>query len=319
MRKKWISVIMLSVVLSSTLQTSTSLAADGDLNLKSGTTDIGKNTTVKTGDLITYDQAEGMHKKLYYSFIDDKNHNKKLLVLRTKGTIAGKYRVYGEGGSTKSGLAWPSAFKVNVEIPERHKAKISDYFPRNTIETKDYTTSLNYGFNGSINGDSTGKVGGSIGASIGIGHTLKYSQPDYKTVLSPPTDKKVGWTVSFNNMTNKGWGPYNRDSWHATYGNELFMNSRNGWVRAEANFLDPDKISSLMSSGFSPDFAAVVTMDRTENTEKTNIDVTYERVRDDYKMTWANVHWYATNDKDRWIDRSSERYVIDWDNQEITK
>jgi hemolysin II len=47
---------------------------------------------------------------------DDKNHNKKILVIRTKGTIAGQYRVYSEEGANKSGLAWPSAFShVTVE------------------------------------------------------------------------------------------------------------------------------------------------------------------------------------------------------------
>lgn len=40
-------------------------AADSDINIKTGTTDIGSNTTVKTGDLVTYDKENGMHKKYF--------------------------------------------------------------------------------------------------------------------------------------------------------------------------------------------------------------------------------------------------------------
>ena len=29
-----------------------------------------------------------------------------------------------------------------------------------------------------------------IGANVSIGHTLKYVQPDFKTILESPTDKK---------------------------------------------------------------------------------------------------------------------------------
>ncbi len=100
----------------------------------------------KTGDLVTYDKENGMHKKIFYSFIDDKNHNKKLLVIRTKGTIAGQYRVYSEEGANKVWLeAWPSAFKVQLQLPDNEVAQISDYYPRNSIDTKEYMSTLTYG------------------------------------------------------------------------------------------------------------------------------------------------------------------------------
>ena len=41
-----------------------------------------------------------------------------------------------------------------------------------------------------------------------------------------------------------------------------FHENRNGSMKAADNFLDPNKASSLLSSGFSPDFATVITMDR---------------------------------------------------------
>ena len=36
------------------------------------------------------------------------------------------------------------------------------------------------------------KLAAFIGANVSIGHTLKYVQPDFKTILESPTDKKVG-------------------------------------------------------------------------------------------------------------------------------
>ncbi|EGG65216.1 alpha-hemolysin [Staphylococcus aureus subsp. aureus 21193] len=167
-------------------------------------------------------------------------------------------------------------------------------------------------------GDDTGKIGGLIGANVSIGHTLKYVQPDFKTILESPTDKKVGWKVIFNNMVNQNWGPYDRDSWNPVYGNQLFMKTRNGSMKAAENFLDPNKASSLLSSGFSPDFATVITMDRKASKQQTNIDVIYERVRDDYQLHWTSTNWKGTNTKDKWTDRSSERYKIDWEKEEMT-
>lgn len=81
---------------------------------------------------------------------------------------------------------------------------------------------------------------------------------------------------------------------------------------------DPNKASSLLSSGFSPDFATVITMDRKASKQQTNIDVIYERVRDDYQLHWTSTNWKGTNTKDKWIDRSSERYKIDWEKEEMT-
>ena len=51
-------------------------------------------------------------------------------------------------------------------------------------------STLTYGFNGNVTGDDSGKIGGLIGANVSSGHTLKYVQPDFKTILESPTDKK---------------------------------------------------------------------------------------------------------------------------------
>ncbi|RZH97286.1 beta-channel forming cytolysin, partial [Staphylococcus condimenti] len=99
---------------------------------------------------------------------------------------------------------------------------------------------------------------------------LKYVQPDFKTILESPTDKKGGWKVIFNNMVKQNWEPYDRDSGNPVYGNQLFMKTRNGSMKATDNFLDPNKASSLLSSGFSTDFATVITMDTKASKQQTN-------------------------------------------------
>ncbi|MGZ0075600.1 beta-channel forming cytolysin [Staphylococcus aureus] len=258
-----------------------------------------------------------MHKKVFYSFIDDKNHNKKLLVIRTKGTIAGQYRVYSEEGANKSGLAWPSAFKVQLQLPDNEVAQISDYYPRNSIDTKEYMSTLTYGFNGNVTGDDTGKIGGLIGANVSIGHTLKYVQPDFKTILESPTDKKVGWKVIFNNMVNQNWGPYDRDSGNLVYGNQLFMKTRNGSMKQQRTSLILTKQVLYYLQGFHHTFATVITMDKSIQTTN-KYRCTYVRVRDDYQLHWTSTNWKGTNTKDKWTDRSSEDIKSIGENEEMT-
>ena len=90
-------------------------------------------------------------------------------------------------------------------------------------------STLTYGFNGNVTGDDTGKIGALLVTNVSIGHTLKYVQPDFKTILESPTDKKkVGWKVIFNNMVNQIGDHMMRDSWNPVYGNQLFMKTRNG-------------------------------------------------------------------------------------------
>ena len=98
-----------------------------------------------------------------------------------------------------------------------------------------------------------------------------------------------------------------------------FHENKKRFNEAADNFLDPNKASSLLSSGFSPDFATVITMDRKASKQQTNIDVIYERVRDDYQLHWTSTNWKGTNTKDKWTDRSSERYKIDWEKRRNDK
>ena len=59
-------------------------------------------------------------------------------------------------------------------------------------------------------------------------------------------------------------------------------------------------------------------MDRKATKQQTNIDVIYERVRDDYQLHWTSTNWKGTNTKDKWTDRCSERYKNRLGKEEMT-
>lgn len=84
-----VSLVIIILLLGFILMNFVVNVVDFDINIKIGIIDIGSNIIVKIGDLVIYDKENGMYKKVFYSFIDDKNYNKKLLVIRMKGIIVG--------------------------------------------------------------------------------------------------------------------------------------------------------------------------------------------------------------------------------------
>lgn len=65
MKTRTVSLVTSTLLVTSILLNPIAHAADSDINIKPGTTDIGSNTTIKTGDLVTYDKVNGMHKKYF--------------------------------------------------------------------------------------------------------------------------------------------------------------------------------------------------------------------------------------------------------------
>lgn len=84
-----VSLVIIILLLGFILMNFVVNVVDFDINIKIGIIDFGSNIIVKIGDLVIYDKENGMYKKVFYSFIDDKNYNKKLLVIRMKGIIVG--------------------------------------------------------------------------------------------------------------------------------------------------------------------------------------------------------------------------------------
>ncbi|NKO68437.1 beta-channel forming cytolysin, partial [Staphylococcus aureus] len=83
--------------------------------------------------------------------------------------------------------------------------------------------------------------------------------------------------------------------------------------------LDPNKASSLLSSGFSVQTSLQLLLwirkdIQTTNKYRCNIRTSC----DDYQLHWTSTNWKGTNTKDKWTDRSSERYKIDWEKEEMT-
>ncbi|MDN8949277.1 leukocidin family pore-forming toxin, partial [Staphylococcus aureus] len=48
-----------------------------------------------------------------------------------------------------------------------------------------------------------------------------------------------------------------------------------------------------------------INMDIKSSKQQPNIDVIYERVRDDYQLHCTSTNWKGTNTKDKWTDHSS--------------
>ncbi len=65
---------------------------------------------------------------------------------------------------------------------------------------------------------------------------------------------------------NNGWGPYGRDSYHSTYGNEMFLGSRQSNLNAGQNFLEYHKMPVLSRGNFNPEFIGVLS--RKQNAAK---------------------------------------------------
>lgn len=66
MKTRIVSSVTTTLLLGSILMNPVANAADSDINIKTGTTDIGSNTTVKTGDLVTYDKENVACTKKYF-------------------------------------------------------------------------------------------------------------------------------------------------------------------------------------------------------------------------------------------------------------
>ena len=57
---------------------------------------------------------------------------------------------------------------------------------------------------------------------------------------------------------NNGWGPYGRDSYDSTYGNEMFLGGRQSSSNAGQNFLPTHQMPLLARGNFNPEFISVL-------------------------------------------------------------
>lgn len=95
---------------------------------------------------------------------------------------------------------------------------------------------------------------------------------------------------------NNGWGPYGRDSYDPTYGNELFLGGRQSSSNAGQNFLPTHQMPLLARGNFNPEFISVLSH-KQNDTKKSKIKVTYQREMDRYTNQWNRLHWIGNNYK----------------------
>ncbi len=70
-------------------------------------------------------------------------------------------------------------------------------------------------------------LSGGLNGSKSFSETINYKQESYRTTIDRKTNhKSIGWGVEAHKIMNNGWGPYGRDSYDPTYGNELFLGGR---------------------------------------------------------------------------------------------
>ncbi|OUB07095.1 beta-channel forming cytolysin [Bacillus thuringiensis serovar yunnanensis] len=283
--------------------------------------DIGKNAKVYNSFSTIYNVSSQMKTSIQVSFIEDPNSNKKIAIISTAGSnIAADKRIVdvdtpfpSEPGENVAGLEWPSSYHIEMELKD-NQSQFYKVAPANTVDTKSVTSSVGYTIGSGIKmGD---KPDGGISGNVNWSTSVTYNQSDYKTFLAYDSDKKVNWTISFVSAMNQGYGPYDRDSYNPTYGNQLFMKSRNGSVWAKDNFISNEEMPGLASYGFSPAVIAVITTDKDTMTPS-KLQIRYGRIKDRYDLKWGGVAWAGDLQKNFNNLWGGTYYEIDWGNHRL--
>lgn len=282
--------------------------------------DIGQGAKVVQDFSTIYNEDAKIKTSIQASFINDPNSNKKIAIISTAGSnIAADKKIIntsfagGEPGEYTANLEWPSSYQIKMELNDDH-SKFFKAAPANTVDTKTVTSSVGYTIGGGIK--VSDKPDGSISGSVAFSTSAQYSQADYKTFLTSDSDKKIDWKISFVSAMNQGYGPYDRDSNNPTYGNQLFMKTRNGSVWAKDNFISNEQMPGLSSYGFSPGVIAVVITDKNE-TRPSPIKITLGRIKDSYNLKWNGVSWAGNMVKNVNLTYGSVSYKIDWENNRL--
>ncbi|MDU6217491.1 MAG: beta-channel forming cytolysin [Staphylococcus aureus] len=218
---------------------------------------------------------------LTFNFIKDKSYDKDTLVLKATGNINSGFVKPNPNDYDFSKLYWGAKYNVSISSQSNDSVNVVDYAPKNQNEEFQVQNTLGYTFGGDIS-ISNGLSGG-LNGNTAFSETINYKQESYRTTLSRNTNyKNVGWGVEAHKIMNNGWGPYGRDSFHPTYGNELFLAGRQSSAYAGQNFIAQHQMPLLSRSNFNPEFLSVLSH-RQDGAKKSKITVTYQR-----EMDWEN-------------------------------
>ncbi|MGZ1788327.1 leukocidin/hemolysin toxin family protein [Staphylococcus argenteus] len=252
---------------------------------------------------------------LTFNFIKDKSYDKDTLVLKAAGNIHSGYKKPNPNDSNYSYFYWGAKYNVSISSESKYSVNVVDYAPKNQNEEFQVQQTLGYSYGGDIN-ISNGISGGGNG-SKSFSETINYKQESYRTTIDRKTNhKNIGWGVEAHKIMNNGWGPYGRDSYHSTYGNELFLGGRQSSLNAGQNFLPTHQMSILSRGNFNPEFISVLS--RKQNDAKVSkVKVTYQREMDRYTNYWNQLHWIGNNYKSQNIATFTSTYEVDWEKHTV--
>lgn len=279
--------------------------------------DIGSGAKVMTSLDTTYHSDANIKNSIKVSFIDDPTIDKKYAVVSTEGSNIGSNLKYHNRSYYEAGMDWTSAFKTGLEITSNDSAAFYKVLPKNSIETKNVSSTVAYNVGGGVEAKQEG-AGASASAGASWSTTVSYDQADYKTFLENSTNKKVDWKVAFDKFYN-GNGFYDRDSFSSIFnGNQLFMVTTSGVRSAIDNLVPQDKLPSLTAYGFQPGTIAIITADKNE--DSTDLSVKHSREQDGYDII-KPTGWKGFNTKNIALkeheNTSVDHYKIDWKNNKI--
>lgn len=268
-----------------------------------------KTTATSDNDKLNISQI------LTFNFIKDKSYDKDTLVLKAAGNINSGYKKPNPKDYNYSQFYWGGKYNVSVSSESNDAVNVVDYAPKNQNEEFQVQQTLGYSYGGDIN-ISNGLSGG-LNGSKSFSETINYKQESYRTTIDRKTNhKSIGWGVEAHKITNNGWGPYGRDSYDPTYGNELFLGGRQSSSNAGQNFLPTHQMPLLARGNFNPEFISVLSH-KQNDTKKSKIKVTYQREMDRYTNQWNRLHWIGNNYKNQNTVTFTSTYEVDWQNHTV--
>ncbi len=255
-------------------------------------------------------QTEGRSKvTINASFIDDKNASEMTAILSLKGFIPSNKKITAYN-SRLGIMEWPYEYGVKVEnIADDSQVQIADSVPKNRITTSTVSSSISYSIGGGID-VSKSEGGANLNGNYSFSKSISYEQPEYTTIQLEDSNDSAAWKTTFS-CTKDG---YDLNSWTPFWGNQMFMVSRHGNTSA-TNFLGDDKLSSLISGGFSPNVGLALVAPY--GTQKSRLKVTVKRHMNSYYMDWIDVNWKGHN-HDGLEKEEVLEFEIDWENHKIT-
>ncbi|SQC85143.1 alpha hemolysin [Clostridium perfringens] len=238
------------------------------------------------------------------SFIEDPNDSNLTALVSLKGFIPSRLNRYGTYYYGR--MDWPSKYNIAVQsYDSSDKVKILQSIPSNTIEKVEVTETLGYSIGGSI---SKGSAEGNAGYNFE--RSVKYEQPDFKTIQNSDNLKVASWDIVFN-KTKDG---YDRDSHHPFFGNQIFMKSRL-YNTGDKNFTDIKDLSTLISGGFTPDMA--IALKAPKGMKKSQLILSYRTYHDLYSLRWSGTEWWGSNEQYTSSTSTNQTYEIDWENHTV--